>query len=519
MNKYDDHLLLWVKIWVEIVTGAIIIISIASGFSMMSLGGWLALSAGTFWISYRIISAENTKRIVLNWQDWPFYIMIGLTLVSICIRPHSILDSYSYRLPQILLWIQEGHPWSIPNVDFRINQMPHIWPFLGTVFFLPFGERGIAIPNLISYLMLLGILKKFTQASNIPKTKSRWIILVFMTSPVIVMQAASNDNVLTSSTFLMIAIYFSLLRPLSTSSVSYSALSFALCCGIKPQYVVLAPLWVVWFFHKNYTTIRQLHWKVFVWLIPLVIICSPLPTFSINYFYYGSIRSPKVSLVTAEEKTASTTNMPDKEGTPVKIWEKPVQSYSRLTFALFALPINPLANRMTTWINKMAEKTPFFRFLNWHRQRIYPILIPESASLSFFATLALLIGIFRKKKRFRTFKWLALGSVIAMTLAIWIATPGDSGRSFIGYFMLMFPLAFVGLASVRKQVLMTWGLVCFAAGIMTIVINPSCPLWPAQAVIKQLPASWVINTDIQRYPIFQTDKIRSCISCGSAKGC
>ena len=87
-----------------------------------------------------------------------------------------------------------------------------------------------------------------------------------------------------------------------------------------------------------------------------------------------------------------------------------------------------------------------------------------------------------------------------MTIAIWISTPGDAGRSFIGYCMLMFPLAFVGLASVRKQVLMTWGLVCFAAGIMTIVINPACPLWPAQAVIKQLPASWVVDTDIQRYP-------------------
>ena len=477
-----------------------IIISVATGFSLMRLGGWLAFSGGISWISYRIISAENTKRIVLSWQDWPFYIMAGLLLVSLCIRPHSFVDSYSYRLPQMLLWLQEGHPWAVPNVDFRINQMPHIWSFLSMVFFLPFGERGIAIPNLISYLILLGILKKFTDASNIPKTKSRWIILIFMSSPVMVMQAATNDNVLTSSTFLMIAVYFSLLRPLSTSSVSYSALSFALCCGIKPQYVMLTPLWVVWFFHKNNTTIRQLHWKVFVWLIPLVIICSPLSTFTINYFYHGSIKHPEVPLVTAEEKSENTTTTPDRGDTPVNMWESPINSYSRLTFALFALPINPLANRMTAWMNKIAEKIPFFRFLNWHKQRIYPILIPEIASLSFFATLALFIGMFRKKKRFRSFKWLALGSVIAMTIAIWIATPGDAGRSFIGYCMLMFPLAFVGLASVRKQVLMTWGLVCFAAGIMTIVINPACPLWPAQAVIKRLPASWVVDTDIQRYP-------------------
>ncbi|SVB19372.1 uncharacterized protein METZ01_LOCUS172226, partial [marine metagenome] len=159
MNKHDDHLLLWVKIWVEVVAGMMIIISVATGFSLMRLGGWLAFSGGISWISYRIISTENTKRIVLSWQNWPFYIMAGLSLVSLCIRPHSFIDSYSYRLPQILLWLQEGHPWAVPNVDFRINQMPHIWPFLSLVSFLPFGERGIAIPNLISYLMLLGVLK------------------------------------------------------------------------------------------------------------------------------------------------------------------------------------------------------------------------------------------------------------------------------------------------------------------------------------------------------------------------
>jgi len=500
MNEHDDHLLLWIKIWVEVVSGVIIIISVAGLFSMMRLGGWLAFSGGISWISYRFISAGDSRRIVLSWQDWPFYIMAGLSLVSLCIGPHSIGDSYTYRLPQMLLWLQEGHPWAVPNVDYRINLMPHIWPFLSLVSFLPFGERGIAIPNLISYLMLLGVLKKFADASNIPKTKSRWIILIFMSSPVMVMQAASNDNVLTSSTFLMIAVYFSLLRPLSTSSVSYSALSFALCCGIKPQYIILAPLWVVWFFHKNNTTIRQLHWKFFVWLIPLVIICSPLPTFSINYFYHSSIRNPKVFLVTAEEETENTTTTPDRGGTPVKIWKGPVRSYSQLAFALFALPVNPVAGQMTTWMKKMAEEIPLLRFLNWHEQRIYPILIPENASLSFFATLALLIGLFRKKKHFRSFKWLALGSVIALTIAIWILHPSSAGRSFIGYFMLMFPLAFVGLASVRKQVLKTWGLVCFAAGIMTIVINPACPLWPAQAVIKRLPAPWVVDTDIQRYP-------------------
>ena len=519
MNEHDDHLILWVKIWVEVVSGVIIIISVAGLFSMMRLGGWLGFAGGISWVSYRFISAGDSKRIVLSWQDWPFYVLAGLSLVSICIRPHSFIDSYSYRLPQILLWLQEGHPWAVANVDFRINQIPHIWSFLSITFFLPFGERAIAIPNLISYLVLLGVLKKFADASNILKIKSRWIILIFMSSPVIVMQTASNDNVLTSLTFLIIAAYFLLLHPPSTSSVSYSALAFALCCGIKPQYIMLIPLWVAWFFYNNNTSIRQFRWKMFVWLIPLIIICSPLPTFSINYLYHGSIIYPKVFSSTIDDKPAINVNFSDKEEVTTvvpKSWinerkgfpydnavgirgKSILPSISNLAFALFALPVNPMAGQMTTWINRMSEKITFFRQLNWHQLRIYPILITEQASLSIFATMALLIGMFRKKKRRRSFKWLAFGSLISMTVAIGLTTPGAAGRSFIGYLILTFPMAFAGLASVKKQVLMTWGGVCFATGLMMIVINPACPLWPADYILNRLPTS-KIYADIKRYP-------------------
>lgn len=483
-------MLFWLKVWIEVATGIVLVISVFSLFSLMNTGCWAALIGGIIWTSWRLKSIEFRSSVEGFKKHRLFYLLVGLCFVSLCVGPHCFLDSYSYRIPQMLLWLQEGHPWSVPNVDIRINQMPHVWSFLSTPFFFLLGERGLAVYNFISYLILFGVLKAFAKKLCTEQSKINWILIIFMASPVMVMQAPSNDNVLTCVTFLMIATYFALLQPPSTATVSYSALAFALCCGIKPQYVTLAPLWLIWFFlGGGNAPAKKFEWKVFGWLFPLLIICSPLPTFSVNYFYHGSIMQPHVVSNSLEEtgEKRNITTLPESSDDRWKISNRLIHSYSSLTTTLFALPVNPIAGWMTSRMHEMAEEMPFFRLLDWHRQRIYPILITEGASLSFFATLALLMGLIKQKRIKRHYKWLTFGSFIAMTVAIWLTTPGTLGRSFVGFFMLMLPLAFAGLASVGRRFLVMWGVVSFAAGLLIIVINPACPLWPAKTVAEIVP--------------------------------
>jgi hypothetical protein len=474
MSHSNGGRVFWFKLWVEIVAGITLAVSIGSAFSQMQWGAWAGLVGALIWTGFRIksagirISADGVKA-----NRW-FSFLAGLCFVSLCFGPHCFLDSYSYRIPQMLLWLQEGHPWSVPDVDMRINQMPHVWSFLSAAFFLPFGEKGLALPNLISYLLLFGVLKSFAESVCDDQKKTRWILLIFMASPVMVMQAASNDNVLTCITLLAISVYFVVLQRSSTSSVVYSALAFALCCGIKPQYVTLAPLWLIWFLCGRQAPVRVFRWHVLLWLAPLVILCSPLPTFSVNYFAHGSVSHPVVTPSVSSEVQAEVNTIPS-------IY-KVAHSLTSLGNQMLALPVNPMAGKLTEWMHEAAEKNTVLEKIGFGRQRVRPLLIPEDASFGFFATIPFLIGLGWAIRRKCTGAVLAAGSFLAMLVAIFLTTPGTLGRSFIGFFVVMLPFSFGGLATLSHRLLAIWGGLCLLIGMGVVVINPACPLWPVKTV-------------------------------------
>ena len=128
-----------------------------------------------------------------------------------------------------------------------------------------------------------------------------------MSAPVFVMGSATNDNVVTCVTFLMISLQFALLEKPTTRTIWYSALEFALCCGIKPQYVTLAPLWALWFFFAKPTPAKHFKLISLVILIPLAVICSPLPTLGLNYFKNGSLVTPACLDADTPQDNASAT--------------------------------------------------------------------------------------------------------------------------------------------------------------------------------------------------------------------
>lgn len=483
--KPQSGLLLVLQLWVELVAGTVFLISVFSAFSLMRAGGGLAMAAWLPWIIFRLRrSGWRPSRLDLT-AHWPFLILSAVCLLSLVAGPHDFLDSFSYRIPQMLLWFQEGHPWSVPHVDMRINQMPHVWSFISTPFFLLFKTWGLAIPNFISYLILYGILHAFAQSVKLSTEKKKWVLCIFMASPVMVMQAASNDNVLTCVTLIMISACFALLQKPSTSSVAYSALAFALACGIKPQYVTLAPLWLIWFFAGSRAPWKSFQWRILWWLIPLVVLCSPLPTFAVNHFLYGGITHPHVpeSVKTAEREDH---NEPPLHAEEAFSLQKFNNSITSLAGQMLALPVNPLAGQITSSVQSKAEEHEILKKLALHRFRVWPLVIPENASFGFFATIPFLIGIFLGLKHRCKHRFLLLGSAAAMFLAILLTTPGTLGRSFVGFFVLMLPFAFCGLQAMRLSRLRVWSLLCLMAGIGVVILNPACPLWPARAFAESI---------------------------------
>jgi hypothetical protein len=483
MSHSNEGEAFWLKLWVELVAGITLAVSVGSFFSQMRFGAWVGLAGALIWAGSRIRTARIRISVDGGKGNRLFSFLAGLCFLSLCFGPHCFLDSYSYRIPQMLLWLQEGHPWSVPFVDVRINQMPHVWSFLSTAFFLPLGERGLALPNFISYLLLFRVLKSFAKSVCGDNQKVKWMVLIFMASPVMVMQASSNDNVLSCITLLAISAYFCWFGKSDTRTVVYSALAFALCCGIKPQYVTLAPLWLLWFVWGEKAPLRVVKWGVLFAILPLLIFCSPLPTFTANYVLNGSVTHPVVpSEFSTQPDTVELVDKNETKGLAPRI----VYSYVSLANQLLALPVNPLAGKLTAGMHDLTEKHPALKKWGFDRQRVWVLLIAENASLSLFATLSLVLGVCLSKGKPRGYAYLAAGSFVAMSAAIFVTTPGTLGRSFVGFIVLMMPPAFVGLSRLKISALRVVGSACVLMGIGVIIIDPAGPLWPADWVAEHV---------------------------------
>ena len=366
----------------------------------------------------------------------------------------------------MMFWIQEGHPWSIPNVDMRINQMPHVWPMLSASFFSFFGEKGIALPNFISLLLFIWLLRDTAKNANIKDSLINYVVAIFISAPVVVMGASTNDNVLTCTTFLFLSYFFACRTETSPKNISLSAISFALACGIKPQYLTLAPLWIGWFFFFKTKPYKQLKFIDYVYLIPLAIICSPIPTLAINQFFYGNYNLPEIT-------DASTYIFPNNTHQNNRSFGR---SITILLQQLFDIPANPLFSKLNSIIAKFGIKNISFK----------PIMLAEGASLGLFAFIPLLNGIFTKKNINKTNYILPFYALIALLLTTFITNAETLGRSFIGFFWLMLPFVFLGLSKLSKKLIIIYASFSFLAGSVCIILDPSAPLLPAKTIASKI---------------------------------
>ena len=484
----------WAETWIGAVVVILLSCSFFSLFSLLRLGAWIGATlalAGTFLRIRRAGPALSVPR--FHGIGWGIPVLIALCLVSLLAGPHCFLDTYSYRLPQMFFWLQEGHPWSVPGVDMRINQMPHVWPMLSAAFFLPLGERALALPNFIGLLFLAALFRRWAAPADGPTPKSDAIALVFLSAPVFLMGASTNDNVCCCCAFLALSYHFADRPEATLRTTVLSALAFALACGIKPQYLALAPVWAAWFFFAPSRPWRTLRLMPLLVLLPLLVLCSPVPTLAVNRICWGSFMHPVVA-----EKAEVAATAPSDEATESPSPAAPASSsalpperfrgehsFATLGAQLFALPFNPLYGRMNRWVASDAD--PAARFLQRNGIGFQPLVIPEVASLEFFVAVAFLAGLFLSFRDGDLFSVLFTLTVLASTVfAVSYTQGGTLGRSFAGFFLVLFPLAIQSLARLPDKALSLYASMSLLVGLAVIVTDPSRPLLPLRFLSQRL---------------------------------
>ena len=470
-NFANNDLCFIASLWVEAMIIIILCTSLASLVSQFLWGARVGLVVAILWTIYRC-KKEAFKPKLLSYKQggWMLWTIIIGCLISLIVQPHCFLDSYSYRIPQMMFWIQEGHPWSVPNVDVRINQMPHVWPMLSASFYSFFGEKGIALPNFISLLLFIWLLKDTARNAGIKEQLVNYVVTIFIAAPVVVMGAPTNDNVITCTTFLFLSYFFACRTDTTPKNIFLSAISFALACGIKPQYLTLAPLWIGWFFLYEAKPYKQLKFTHYLYLIPLALICSPIPTLAVNQFCHGSFYRPFIADIT----TVISNN-------PSGYSNNFIDSTIKLFKSHLDIPLNPLYKSLNSLLANYGLQRFYFR----------PLIVPEWAGLGLFSFIFFCIGIVSSKKKVKTHTIIAIYSLAALTIAIYMTKAGSIGRSFIGFLWLMLPFAFLGLTKLSKKMITTFTICSFLTGLFCIFFDPSAPLWPAKTVASKINHSGI----------------------------
>ncbi len=497
----------WAETWIGAVVLILLSCSFFSLFSLLRFGAWIGGAAAVLWTLLRIRRAGRPVFSVplFHGIGWGIPVLIVLCLVSLLVGPHCFLDTYSYRLPQMFFWLQEGHPWSVPGVDMRINQMPHVWPMLSAAFYLPLGERALALPNFIGLLFLSALFRRWAAPADGPTPKSDAIALVFLSAPVFLMGASTNDNVVCCCAFLALSYHFAARPEASLRTVALSALSFALACGIKPQYLALAPVWAAWFFFAPSRPWRTLRLKPLLVLVPLLVLCSPVPTLAVNRICWGGFMNPKVVESMPERKVLhpSSDDMENgltsdaDESTEVADVGSPsatAKHYTEtfrgehalisLASQFFALPFNPFFGKCNAWVARGGN--PVSRFLKRTGVKYQPLVIPEIASFEFLVALFFVAGLMFSVASAPRRAVFIVASLALTILAALYTNGGTIGRSFAGFFVILIPAAARGITRLPRKPILAYAALCLLTGIAVIVTDPSRPLLPLRYMARKL---------------------------------
>ena len=462
-------------------------VTVLSGwcFSFMGILGWVwipdacALLAVLALVmrSWRRVSPEERRVLPRILLSPPFLMLAGLVIAAILCYPPETHDSLSYRLPRILLWLQEGRVAHLPVSDERINLMPHVWELLTLPLVKVWGEALPELPSFTGWVMTILIFLDFARRLGADAGKAAAMALIPGSAFGCVLQAAGTSNDLLATSFVLASAWFAVSsrddRATGRGRILLSALSLALATGTKPHFMVLGLPWLIWFVFSSGAPWKSLRWFDPLWVAPTGLLLSAFPALLLNKSHYGLMTGPVEIMEGSHEPLVNLA-----ASASMTIWQQ------------LQLPLNPAASRWNeiqgAWIvaSHWREKVPKLGF------GALEIPLVDSASLGIAVFAVLLTGFFlalRKRRLVPAWCWWCMASgLVGFCLAGSKVVPSTVGRSFLGFVMLTAPLSLAGLAGLSGATIRRLSRSCAVCAAVVLVLTPTHPLWPAAFVERGL---------------------------------
>lgn len=407
---------------------------------------------------------------------WPFILVALLALVAAVAYPPTMLDALTYRLPRILLWLQDNRVQHFQTADPRLNFMPQGWGLVTLPFIQLTGDRLVAFWNYASWVMFYFIAFDWAFETSGSLPQSRVLAFIASTSTFAVLQAceATSDLFVTTLVLLGLRFVMQFERARDWRDISLAVFCLLLAADAKPHVMVLALPLGIWFCMSFSTPWKSFRWRWLPGLIPLWVICSPAMSWILNFETYHNW--------SGERLNASFSGRP--------VWNVLFGMVMTLWQAIQP-PINPLAPALNGRLAPVISHLGVRKLVPLFNLDSPSISLVDGASLGLVVSVLLIVGVVLSVRRdqqalYSWRGWAMVAGLAGYLLALSQFVPGSVGRSFCVFLFFAVPLAMTGWNLMRPQVLRASLYLCLASSLLSLVLNPERPLWPASRIQRTL---------------------------------
>ena len=421
-----------------------------------------------------------------------FFLLAFLALIAGSIYSPNNFDALTYRLPRVLYWLQDnGWSW-LHTINVRLNNRATGFEWLiAPQLSLLHTDRLLFLLNYFSFLFLPGLLfNLFRECRAQPRTAWLWMWL-FPTGYGYLLQSSSICNDAFATVYALSATTNALrfARDNKTRDLLFCLLSCALLTGAKASNLpLLLPVFLLLIFCWK----SLLHaWRPLLAIILPLILASFIPAAYLNWKYCGDWTGTRL-------EPSRFVSAP---------WIGLVGNFGQTLAQNFSPPVLPNARALDATLQSLL---PYFirepLRLNFEGGFTFGLgeLPTEASGLGFGVSLCLLVASIMSLNQWPLF-WRTCNLPIRiflitgpLSLAWFFTQTSLSGisRVVLPYFPIA--LAFIFVASNwsrlhRSRLFILAVLLNLFLAILTIVIDPSRPLWPAQTLLSHSTSSPLIE--------------------------
>lgn len=424
----------------------------------------------------KVSGPEVLGEVTVPWRSiWP-WLFVALLLIQIAVYPPTMNDSLAYRLPRIFMALQEGSLSAVYSPDERMMIMPWGWESLAMPFASVNGIGWSRLVNLGAWMLVYHLLTNITFHAGASAGRSRLFALGVSTAPFFLLQASSTANDIFAAAMLMSSAWLMIRFKDDCSGVNVlgSLLALILASSAKPQFLTLALPWLAWWLFASGKPWKRVSWWVLAVACPFYLLVSPLPQMIMQYLEYGSL--------SGEPKSVTETAGP---------FQMMLAGSIQFSVIQLQLPVFPGNGSFNDLIRSMPGMDALGKGIPKFAPGVGIMPIIDNASVGLLHTFLLVVICLAAVRYDRKRTLLYIGAVLlAFLIASSQIVVSTMGRSFAGYLLLLAPIASFGAAKLMNhKFFRAYIILVIAAGMGSLIINPSAPLWPAKLLQSKLEKS------------------------------